>query len=371
MILKIIEEKNKYNKENLKNNLDIDKFSYRVICKDNKLYLVNANGYNCNITINNVNDILEFLNNTFNYITNISFLREHFNKINVFLLNYQEQTTLFVKLRNIKDMNLLYFKLIPDLDLFLSKSILRGYDVIPIVENIVYMVKAKNDYYIVSELRLSLFDSSNYKESSLINFSRLTCNSLAIENIDLSRMECLDYFFAYTTAKTIKLKNFDTSHITSMVEMFSNCLNLEDINLYCLNTHSVVDFKAMFTRCHNLKEIDLTKFDLTNAVNMKSMFESCDSLESVKIKGIIAPKLLTLGYCFKNCTKLVELDLSNCVLPVLYNMVGFVSGCINIERLDITGLVNSNLNGFKSISKVGWLDFCEKVKVIYNQLERI
>lgn len=371
MILKIIEEKNKYNKESIRNNLDEQTFSYRVICKDNRLYFVNSKGYNYRIAINNVNDILGFLNHNLNYITNISFLMEHFNKINVFWLNYQEQTTLFVKLRNIANMNLLYFKLIPDLDLFLSKSILRGYEIIPIVENIVYMVKAKNDYYIVSELRLSLFDSSTSKESSLINFSRLKCNSIVIENIDLSRMECLDYFFAYTEAKTIKLKNFDTSHITSMVEMFSHCLYLEDINLDCLNTHNVVDFKAMFNRCLKLKEIDLTKFDLTNAVTMKGMFETCDSLESVKINGIIAPKVITMGYCFKNCTKLTELDMSNCVLPVLYNMVGFVSGCIRIERLDITGIVNSNLKGFKSINTMGWLDFCEKVKVVYNQVERI
>ena len=72
MILKIIEEKNKYNKEKKKNNLDIDKFSYRVICKDNKLYLVNANGYNCNITINNVRVSRGYRNNDYNVSTSVA-----------------------------------------------------------------------------------------------------------------------------------------------------------------------------------------------------------------------------------------------------------------------------------------------------------
>lgn len=72
----------------------------------------------------------------------------------------------------------------------------------------------------------------------------------------------------FSNLTTITFKNFDTSKVTTMYRMFSNCLKLITVNgLNTFKTPSLKNANHMFANCVNIEEIDLSSFDLSNLDN--------------------------------------------------------------------------------------------------------
>ena len=88
---------------------------------------------------------------------------------------------------------------------------------------------------------------------------------------------------------TIKgLSNLDTSQVTNMEQMFSNCPKLTALDLSSLNTDNVAFYSSMFSGDAALTSADLSNFQVAANTEMKDMFNSCSSLTK-----------LTLGKDFK------------------------------------------------------------------------
>ena len=88
---------------------------------------------------------------------------------------------------------------------------------------------------------------------------------------------------------TIKgLSNLDTSQVTNMEQMFSNCPKLTALDLSSLNTDNVTSYSSMFSGDAALTSVDLSSFKVAANTEMKDMFSSCSSLTK-----------LTLGKDFK------------------------------------------------------------------------
>ena len=88
---------------------------------------------------------------------------------------------------------------------------------------------------------------------------------------------------------TIKgLDNLDTSQVTNMEQMFSNCPKLTALDLSSLNTNNVVSYSSMFSGDTALTSVDLSSFKVAANTEVKDMFNSCSSLTK-----------LTLGKDFK------------------------------------------------------------------------
>ena len=66
-----------------------------------------------------------------------------------------------------------------------------------------------------------------------------------------------------------------------MERAFSECCNLEYINIINLNTANVTSFSNLFRNCKSLKSLNLSNFDTSNAVDMVSMFRGCSILTSL------------------------------------------------------------------------------------------
>ena len=68
----------------------------------------------------------------------------------------------------------------------------------------------------------------------------------------------------------------NTTGITNMKSMFSNCDSLTSVQLF--NTSSVTTMQNMFSRCSSLTSVPL--FDTSSVTNMNNMFGSCTRVES-------------------------------------------------------------------------------------------
>ena len=82
--------------------------------------------------------------------------------------------------------------------------------------------------------------------------------------------------------------NLDTSQVTNMEQMFSNCPKLTALDLSSLNTDNVTSYSSMFSGDAALTSVDLSSFKVAANTEMKDMFSSCSSLTK-----------LTLGKDFK------------------------------------------------------------------------
>ena len=93
------------------------------------------------------------------------------------------------------------------------------------------------------------------------------------------------WFYNLKALTTIEgLENLNTSSVTDMRNMFSDCSSLKELNVSNLNTSSVKDMSAMFANCSGLKTILNT--NTWRCEKSKDMFKGCTQLRG-SVKGAV------------------------------------------------------------------------------------
>ena len=116
-------------------------------------------------------------------------------------------------------------------------------------------------------LNLSTFDTSE-----VTNFGHLFCGCESLEWIDIS--------------------NFKTEKVNYIDNMFNGCKKLTSINLSHFNTSQVITIDYMFSGCESLKIIDFSNLDVTSVTNINvtyvpdNIFTNCTNLEYVNIHNL-------------------------------------------------------------------------------------
>ena len=86
--------------------------------------------------------------------------------------------------------------------------------------------------------------------------------------------------------ESIDLSNFDTSQVTDMYRMFSNCNALKSIDLSKFNTFKVTVMDYMFYNCSSLKSIDISNFDMLNCYSYDNMFSNINALNYINLYNL-------------------------------------------------------------------------------------
>ena len=80
-------------------------------------------------------------------------------------------------------------------------------------------------------------------------------------------------FSGLTNLTTIDgMQYFDTSQVTNMSFMFSECKALESLDLSHFKTSKVTNMRYIFNYCFELTTLDLSSFDTSNVIDMIGMF---------------------------------------------------------------------------------------------------
>lgn len=116
-----------------------------------------------------------------------------------------------------------------------------------------------------------------------------------------------------------------TTTRTSTGSMFSECINLTELDLRGLDTSNIVYMGNMFYNCTNLTELDLRGWDTSNVTKMEGMFKNCENL--VTVHGIL------------NCDK-------------ASNTNSFILGCVNLETIYIKNFNTPRNNIFSDCVKL-------------------
>ncbi len=135
---------------------------------------------------------------------------------------------------------------------------------------------------------------------------------------------------------------------TSTANWFSLCSKLTMVTgIENLNTSKVTQMQGMFTDCSHLMELDLSHFDTSNVTNMSSMFAGCSwlgllGLSNLDLSSFDTSKVTGMVHMFHGCSNLRSLDLSGFNTSKVTSFQGMFYSCFQLASLDISGFDTSS-----------------------------
>lgn len=110
-----------------------------------------------------------------------------------------------------------------------------------------------------------------------------------------------------------------------------------------IHVNGMKDASHMFQNCMNLKSINLKDFDTSMLTTMESMFYGCSSLESVELNGFHIDHVTNLAYMFAKCSQLRYVNLSSFHTEQVTKIDGMFYGCSSLGNLDLSSFTLSHV----------------------------
>ena len=197
------------------------------------------------------------------------------------------------------------------IDLLLNKNYKKRPDIKDLYNKIKILIKIlKNEIKMVIEINdddinkdIYFLDNRIILENYPIKYCHDGLQELNEENVELYIDEKKYNYKKYhkftkgkhTIVLKLKIKIKDCS------KMFSNCINLTNIDLSNFNTSKATDMTAMFYNCRNLTNIDLSSFNTSNVTNMTAMFSDCINLTNLDLSSFNTSNVTNMTQMLSNC----------------------------------------------------------------------
>lgn len=203
--------------------------------------------------------------------------------------------------------------------------------------------------------------SNNINMSNMFSYAS-SLKELNFAGIETSSLCNLDNTFSYTGFRNIDLTEWNFSSVTTMIETFFCCPNLESVNLSNSDLYWVGSMKRIFAGSTKLKYVNLKGSDFRNVTNMSYFASSCASLEEINLDDCITGDIRDLSYAFDGCTNLKKLNTSILVGDRLSTLQAAFRNARSLEYIDLSNLNNSYDNC--SITLYAVFSGCSNVKTI-------
>lgn len=179
------------------------------------------------------------------------------------------------------------------------------------------------------------------------------------------------YLFYYFGGKNLDFINkLDTSKVTDMNNMFSQCQTLETVDLSNFDTSNVMNMGNMFYNCRNLTELDVSNFDTSKVTNMSNMFYNLIALETLNLSNFNTNKVTKAISMLSNCQNLKTLIIPDGFLKNITDATWLFFYCSALTNLDTTKLDFSNVTNaygcFSGCNALNVIDLRFKTSKITN-----
>lgn len=142
----------------------------------------------------------------------------------------------------------------------------------------------------------TLLDATKSCYYLFYNYKGTSVNDL-ISFSDTSVVTNMSYMFSQCT-NLATIPQLDTSNVTNMSSMFSYCVKLTTTSQ--LDTSKVTSMVYMFSGCSMLTTIDITHMNITSTSNSQYFASNCKSLTKLIIRNMSTIPALD-SYAFTNC----------------------------------------------------------------------
>ena len=149
---------------------------------------------------------------------------------------------------------------------------------------------------------------------------------------------CYAWFQGYVNLTSIEgIEYLNTSQVTDMHNMFSECSHLQTTDFSGFDTRKVKDMSNMFYNCGSLKSLDISNFNTSEVTDMRGMFESCIGLTSLDLSHLNTSKVSVMASMFQSCINLLSVNLSGWDTRNVISMTRMFKRCHSLKTLDLSG----------------------------------
>ena len=149
---------------------------------------------------------------------------------------------------------------------------------------------------------------------------------------------CYAWFQGCVNLTSIEgIEYLNTSQVTNMQNMFSECLRLQTTDFSGFDTRKVKDMSYMFYNCGSLKSLDISNFNTSEVTDMRGMFEGCIGLTSLDLSHLNTSKVSIMISMFQLCSNLLSVNLSGWDTRNVGSMDHMFEGCKSLKTLDLSG----------------------------------
>ena len=214
--------------------------------------------------------------------------------------------------------------------------------------------KTLYNLYIVSETPIFapadcsyIFSFVKYDNGeSKTNLAQINFNNC----FNTSNVTNMNYMFTDCSSLTsLDVSGFNTSNVTTMWGMFRDCSSLTSLDLGGFNTSNVTNMRDMFYNCSSLTSLDLSDFNTSKVTNMNGMFGFCGSLISLDLSSFNTSNVTNMNYMFFYCSSLTSLDLSSFNTSQVTNMNGMFASCSSLTSLDLSSFNTSQVTNMRDM----------------------
>ena len=206
----------------------------------------------------------------------------------------------------------------------------------------------------VQQLNSNAFDTSNVTSLQNMFSNCINLETLDLNNFDTSNVTTLfGTFQGCTNLKTLEVSNWNTSRVVEMGErnggwsyggIFQGCSSLTELDVSRWDTSNVVGMGNMFNGCSSLAKLNVSNFNTENAINMHSMFSGCNKLQELNVRNFDTSNVTTsMTSMFANCSSLTELEVSNFNTSNVTSMGNMFNNCNSLTELDVSNFNTSNV----------------------------
>ncbi|MFS1377171.1 BspA family leucine-rich repeat surface protein [Enterococcus faecalis] len=205
-------------------------------------------------------------------------------------------------------------------------------------------------FALLSIERLDYLDTSQVTDMSYMFTNCTGLQTLDVSNFDTSQVTDMNNMFAGCKAlQTLDLSNFNTNQVTDMAGMFSSCDKIQTVNVSNFDTSQVTNMRGMFSHCWELQALDVTKFDTSKVTDMSDMFYGCKELQTLDVSNFDTSQVIYMSDMFGECSGLQTLDVSNFDTSQVINMSSMFADCRGLQTLDITNFDTSQVTNMSNM----------------------
>lgn len=200
--------------------------------------------------------------------------------------------------------------------------------------------------YGLTSINLSQYNTSNVTRMDSMFSQCLSATSITFGGLfDTSKVTNMSNMFSVCRAVTsLDVSSFDTSKVTNMGSMFAlnNSINYNTNVTHCtsitfgnnFDTSIVTNMQGMFQCCDALLSLDLSGFSAVKVTSMRNMFVCCNKLTTLDVSYLATNVNTSIYGTFQYCHRLVTLKLGNFDCSKVTETTGVFNRCEALENID-------------------------------------
>ena len=202
----------------------------------------------------------------------------------------------------------------------------ENYNIIKAFSRLQYEIKDAN----IHDMHISANVLTNILNNHVI--TKIVLTNITSDVVSLSDMS------SFSELRHVEFINFNTPHLQTCFHLFSNCQELRYVDITGWNAPNLIYANYMFAECYKLNQVKgINSFVQSRVRTLQGMFSECHNLQTIDVTGWNISNVTNISYMFYNCKKLrTIIGFERLILFSIIDINLMFDGCDRLNNITIT-----------------------------------